>query len=722
MTSAMTFAASVPLLAAAASILMVSAVSAQPPAGEGELSIEQLREMRRELAHRPRRIIANNDGCDCLYFPTDREVTVEGFLDLRTTALAGTHVDTIAYCTISSGFSNFTHATEVGTVLTRHPGDYGILPDKRNITQDLIDLGSDTLHSVVEFGHEHGIEVFWSMRMNDTHDAAHTPDTPYLLFPPLKVEHPEWLVGDHVTRTPYGRWSSVDYARPEIRDLAFAFIEEVCHNYDVDGVELDFFRHMCYFAGVANGGAASQEERDMMTDLLQRVRSMTEEVGQERGRPILVSVRVADSVEFDREMGLDIERWLQDGLVDILVTTGYFRLNPWEYSVELGHRYDVPVYPCLSDSRVRGESRFRRASIQGYRGRAMNAWAARDQSGSPADGIHTFNLFSPTSAVFREIGDPATLATLDKLYFVTVRDGNPNSWLAGGDSHRSVPILTPLHPVSISPGEPLGTDIWVGEDTEQARAAGAEPSVTLHLEMPGIERAEQVRVTLNGHRLDGGTPAEGWIDYPVPVEWLERGRNRVEVALEPDELPGPDDWSVSWEATETPQAPWYRDPGSDRTEEKLEDGALSIADRGTVSGDYHYYRYAWGAEPDEPLVVEARVKVVSGSSFVIIGNAVAGERLGLWPDHIDLWSDNDIRYEMDTTDDFHTYRIETEGEDLKVYVDGELRLDSMPPGSSSREAASRGSWHSGRPIAAWSARRTGARSGRAWPASPAGTW
>ena len=31
---------------------------------------------------------------------------------------------------------------------------------------------------------------------------------------------------------------------------------------------------------------------------------------------------------------------------------------------------------------------------------------------------------------------------------------------------------------------------------------------------------------------------------------------------------------------------------------------------------------------------------------------------------------------MDTTDNFHTYRIVTEGEDLKVYVDGELRLDA----------------------------------------------
>ncbi|MGC9317993.1 MAG: family 10 glycosylhydrolase [Armatimonadota bacterium] len=658
------------LLAAAASLLMVSALSAQQAADEGELSLDELREMRREMAHSPRGIIANNDGCDVLYFPGDLEVTVENFLDQRTTALAGTHVGAIAFCPTSSGFSFFTHQTEVGTVLTRQPGDYGVHPDKRNIAQDLIDQGSDCLHSVVEFGHANDMEVFFSMRMNDTHDNAYRPDRPYLLYPPLKEEHPEWLVGNWQDRTPYGRWSSVDYARPEIRDLAFGFIEEVCNNYDVDGVELDFFRHLCYFSSVANGGTATQEQRDMMTDLLQRVRTMTEEVGRERGRPILVAVRVADSVGFNRDMGLDIERWLEEDLLDILITTCYFRLNPWEYSVELGHNHDVAVYPCLSDSRVRGETRFHRRSVESYRGRAMNAWTAG------ADGIHLFNFFNPNSAVFREVGDPETLATLDKLYFVTVRDGNPNSWLAGGDQYRNVPLLAPSHPVSIAPGKALAIPVMVGEDIERAMAAGAEPTVTLHLEMPGATRPEQVRVALNDHWLEGGTLADGWIDYPVDAQWLERGRNHVAIALEAEELPDADEWSITWDASEKPKAPWHRDPGSERTEERLEDGALLIADRGTEGGDYLHYRYDWGADPDEPVVVEARARVVSGSSLLIVSNGEASERLTLWPDHIELWTNSEIRYDMDTTDDFHTYRIVTEGEDLRVYMDGELRLDA----------------------------------------------
>jgi len=633
------------------------------------MTLTQLRAMRMQLAHRRRRILFNNDGCDALYFPRDRNATPENFLAMRTSPLAGSQVDTIAYCTISSGFSNFTHRTKIGSVLTRSASEFGIQLAKRNITQNLIDQGTDPLQLVLDFGHTHNIEVFWSMRMNDTHDVAHTPEKPYFLFPKLKYDHPEWLVGNPIKRTPYGRWSSVDYARPEIRDLAFEFIEEVCQNYNVDGVEMDFFRHLCYFKSVAYGGKASAQERSMMTDLLRRVRNMTEDVGLRRGRPILVAVRVPDSVGYDKDMGLDVERWLREGLIDMLITTGYFRLNPWEYSVELGHKYGVPVYPCLSDPRVRGESRFRRGSYAAYRGRAMNAWAAG------ADGLHVFNYFNPHSPLFRELGNPETMRFKSKRYFATVRDGDPDRFLAKGSKYRTVQILTPSHSKSVAPNSPLTLDVVVGEDVASARRSGHAPEVTCHVDMPGIHQTSQLRVELNGHPLTRGKLARGWIDYPVSASWLKRGVNQIEVAVKSKSHEARKKWAVVYEGNRKPSMPWTRDRGSSRTRERLVNGALLIADQGRIPGDYLYYRYAWGASPSGETLVEAKVKVLSGSSFIIISNGVAHERLGLWSDRIELWSNHSVRYEMNTTDAFHVYRLATKGEDLKVYVDGELRID-----------------------------------------------
>lgn len=634
-----------------------------------KLSLEELRQARRQLAHRQRRIIMNNDGCDVLYFPQGEKATVEGFLAKRTTPLAGTQVDAIAFCPTSSGFSYFTHQTKVGTVLARSGHEFGIQPNTRNIAQELIELGTDCLQAVIDFGHQHKMEVFWSMRMNDTHDTEHRPDKPYFLFPPLKSEHPDWLVGNHVQRTPYGRWSSVDYARPEIRELAFRFIEEVCRQYDIDGVELDFFRHLCYFKSTATGGAASDQERAMMTELLARVRTMTETVGRQRGRPILMAVRVPDSVGYCRDMGFDLERWLRDGLVDLLITTCYFRLNPWEYSVELGHKCDVPVYPCLSDSRVRGETRFHRSSTASYRGRAMNAWAAG------ADGLHVFNFFDPHAPLWREIGDPETLLVQDKLYFVSVRDGDPQSYLANGRQYRTVPVFGPSQPRLVTASQPLKLDIVIGDDLPAARRRGHEPVVKLHLETPAIQKAEQLHVRLNGTELTGGAVTGGWVDYAVPLAGVKRGPNQVEIAVAPAAFTS-DEWSVVYDGSAKPGRLWRRDPGSKQTSEELVDGALRIADRGDTAGDYLYYRYAWGADPQGQAVAEARVKVISGSSFLIVSNGVGGERLGLWPDRIELFHHPQRQYRMDTTADFHLYRMELNGPDLKVYVDGELRIDA----------------------------------------------
>lgn len=650
-------------------LVLASGLAVPGLAVEPSLSLTQLRQQRRTLAERPRRLIMNNDGCDALYFPMEEKVSVPAFLAKRTTPLAGTQVDCLAYCTISSGFSNFTHDTKIGTVLTRSGSENGLLPTRHNVAQELIDGGTDCLKAVVDFGHANGMEVFWSMRMNDTHDVAHRPDKPFFLFPPLKVEHPEWLVGNPKDRTPCGRWSSVDYAVPEIRELAFRYIEEVCDSYDVDGVELDFFRHLCYFKSTAMGGKASDSQRALMTDLMRRIRSMTEERGIQRGRPILVSIRVPDSVEYCRDMGFDLETWLKDGLVDLLITTCYFRLNPWEYSVQLGHKYGVQVYPCLSDSRVRGETRFRRASLESYRGRALNAWNAG------ADGLHLFNSFNPNSEIWRELGDPETLATSNKLYFVHVRDDRPERFLAGGLAYRNVPLLGPGRPCRITPAAPLSVDMVVGDNLVAAAQRGRQPDVKLHVEAPSVTKAEQLQVQINGTILVDPAMRDGWLDYPVPASALQQGGNRIEI-LAASSLPDDEEWGIVFDGQEKPGRGWRRDRGSAHTEESLEEGALRIADQGTDPGDYLYYRHSWSADPHGKAVIEAEAQVKSGSSFIILSNGESGERLGLWPDRIELFHHKNFTYPIDTTDGFHRYRLEVASLDLKVFVDGELAIDA----------------------------------------------
>jgi len=67
-------------------------------AAPAKLTLDQLRQQRKEMAAKKRRIIMNNDGCEAIYFPKNEKLTVESFLAKRTTPLAGSEVDTIAFC------------------------------------------------------------------------------------------------------------------------------------------------------------------------------------------------------------------------------------------------------------------------------------------------------------------------------------------------------------------------------------------------------------------------------------------------------------------------------------------------------------------------------------------------------------------------------------------------------------------------------------------------
>jgi len=502
--------------------------AAEPPSQPAAL--EQLRKERHKAAHRKRRIIMNNDGNEAVY-QCDEPTRAE-FLKHRTTGIVGTQIDTLFYCTWSSGFSHFTHNTKVGKVFdtkANPPGaarGYGFA---KNITGDLIRQGTDPLQLVIDFCRQHDVEVFWSMRMNDTHDASGSWYGPPL-FPPLKKEHPEWLLGSRDKRPKRGRWTAVDYGRPEIRDLAFRFVEEVCRDYDVDGVELDFFRHLNYFKRPSRGLPASQEECDMMSGLLRRIREMTERVGLARGRPILVAVRVPDSPGYCKAHGLDLLRWLEEGLIDILVPSGYFRLNPWEVSVELGHRHGVAVYPCLSESRISdSEARKIRMSDESYRARAMNVWA------SGADGVYTFNRADPTLRIYREIGDPQTLRTLDKVYTTGARGvRGANSWQAGGLRFLGYAPLSPQRPRVLKPGEPVTVELPVGEDLAASKPGGTLPDVRLAVRIKGDFRPEELAVRLNGKPLAEREPSGRWIRLPVNPADVRKGPNRVEMTLKPD--------------------------------------------------------------------------------------------------------------------------------------------------------------------------------------------
>lgn len=399
---------------------------------ENETDTGTISERRKQAAYRKRRIIINNDGNDFNSNNTTPEEpkTPENFLSKRTAPLVNSQVDAIFYCT--GTFNYYTHRSkETELKQTKKAAS--------RYVHKLIDYDTDSLEVITKFCHEHDMECFWSMRMNDNHDSIRDSS-----LSQWKRNHPELLIGRKGDQFPYisHKWSMVDYGKEQVRDKVYRILEDVTVRYDIDGLEYDFFRHPGFFRPQFMGEPVTDEHRGMMTDLLRRVREMADNIGERRGKPILIACRLPDSIEFCRAIGLDLERWLEEDLVDIITGCGYFKLEPWENLVSLGERFNVPVYACLVKRRIiDGKTLDNKTVRKIWRGEALNAWKAG------MDGIYIFNQFNPNARIFREVGALQELRSkesIDQTVYVSAdKDASylqPEYWLKDGRSYVSKEI------------------------------------------------------------------------------------------------------------------------------------------------------------------------------------------------------------------------------------------------------------------------------------------
>ncbi len=372
------------------------ATAAVDPGGDSKQkgSTDEMLAARKKARRHTRRIIMNNDGNDARW-NENKPVTPELFLSKRTQGLVDTQVDAIFYCT---GVTNVhTHKSSVSERQTNSGKGY--------LADELAKYGTDTLGVITDFCRQHGKEVFWSLRMNDTHDSGQE----YEFISAFKREHPELLVSKKGAKTPVlsGRWSAFDYGQEPVRRLIVAMLNDVVTRYDIDGVELDFFRHPHYFKAQFLGEPVTQADCDKMTAMIREIRALCDREGKRRGRPVLIAIRVPDSFAFAKAIGLDWEQWLKEDLIDLVTAADYLKFEPWTNLAAIGRQYDVPVYACIEQRRLVGGGQPETASEEElWRSEAYRAWQAG------VNGIYTFNRFDPYDKIFRELGDPTLLATL----------------------------------------------------------------------------------------------------------------------------------------------------------------------------------------------------------------------------------------------------------------------------------------------------------------------
>ena len=173
---------------------------------------------------------------------------------------------------------------------------------------------------------EKGIVPWITMRMNDVHDVTNPKNFMHSSF---WVQHPEFR---RVPNTKGGSWVdyALDYGHPEVREHAMAFVRELLERYDPDGLELDWMRFGYHFAP-----GKEKEGAELLTAFMRDVRTLTIEWSKKRGHLIKLGARVPTHPDAARGLGMDGVRWVQEGLVDMLVPTPFWTSSDFDIPFDL---------------------------------------------------------------------------------------------------------------------------------------------------------------------------------------------------------------------------------------------------------------------------------------------------------------------------------------------------------------------------------------------------
>ena len=492
-------------------------VRSEEPEADRDLAPVVLSESHLAAANRIRRVYVNNDvGYDKVAMgPKETPIKPEEWLAARFSIFdqPGSQVDCVGWC-----FDEGNIAAYPSKVIPelQYPT---LLRWRRD--------GVDIAQRIVEESRRRKLEVFWEHRLNGADREANVK-TP--ARHPLKDKHPEWLIKGGWWKR--GLWN---FAVPEVRDYKVAVLREVAERYDLDGLNLDFGRHPPFLPP-----GKQWEQRDALTDFVRQVRLMLQNVAQRRGRPFLLSVRVADTVPGCHFDGMDIEMWVRQNLIDRIVIgtrsievdlTGFRRITEGTH---------VKLFPCI-DQHHSPDGYHAVPSPQFLRGVAANWWH------QGADGIATFNFRNvlpgsakvlgssgrPTAAqsvhaiAYREIGDPKTLRPLDKWFVVARRYGGGfydrfgNRWNHYTNLNHQAQL--PLA-IGNDPGwvEVYVTDVTAARDRELDQ-------LELRLQISAKPDPQQIDVKFNGVELAEPRIEGNWWTFALNARTLAVGRNLVSV-------------------------------------------------------------------------------------------------------------------------------------------------------------------------------------------------
>ena len=407
--------------------------------------------------------------------------------------------------------------------------------DKGDGYRSLREAGVDFRQLMAELSHRSGMEFLGCIRMNDRHGG---PVGRFI------EENPQWHL-----KLPRG--PAINFAPEPVRQKMLDYIEELVAAVDLDGLELDYMRWCHMFPPGQGAGNAH-----LLTDFMRKIRTLLEAAAERKGRdPLVLGVRVPQTLEECEYLGFDVAAWIKQGLVDFVVPSDFFYtdLNTRvEDFVKLAEGTDCRIYPAIHPITYRGDD-VGINNLSHYRAAARNFYAYG------ASGVEAYNyqyhwgrrigrntpwpayMWPAALGFLHHLKDPEDIGRHDRhyRYYPLWEEGAPTETGPKDDRIR-LDRGTP---------DPSGSQGFrLAEDLGDKRLRA-----TLQFKAVGLGADESLQIALNGNPVpnpqitrhfdkDGQTRWEGKVlpahylyivdlDSGSPQPLLTHGDNRLEVHL-----------------------------------------------------------------------------------------------------------------------------------------------------------------------------------------------
>ncbi len=484
-------------------------------------------------------IIYNWDGAPHGHHPTPQ--TMEQFLHSMYAPMENTQVGAHFW---SMGQHNARYDSEVleridETTDRRYPNAHAYTFAENVL--GMIERGEDPQAAAIQKGHELGMHVYASVRMNDNHfhgmQVEDMPKSKHGDITPMRREHPEWLLGDGAQSD----WFALSWnmAVPEVRAHRYENVRELCQKWQWDGVELDWQRH-----GYHLHKDYGYKLRYALTDLQRSIRQMTNRLADERGRPFYVAARVSGTLEMCKRIGYDIQAWVDEDIVDIIIPAASSGTDPLlaidEFKT-LTAGTNIAVYGCIyggPDGPYVGpepETAKRDMMLRGIASRHYT---------HGADGIYVFNFHADQEyrrALLTTIGSPDTLRRASKIYAAAHKIPRDTGDWRGAELNDRIYAEVPTPLVHTMTGDGPSVAITISDDF----LADPPKNIDLRIRLEEWVAGDTVEVTWDGRALpepriaytdvDSATgyavSSAVWQSYPLQPQDAPTGVHIVKIIL-----------------------------------------------------------------------------------------------------------------------------------------------------------------------------------------------